>query len=137
MKNWLINHLNNLLIATIAVISPVMPLFLTIGFLIAMDFVFGIYRAHKTGEVITSRKMGNSISKILLYNIMVLSVYLMDHYILNTGLNLEKIAAGLIAIIEIKSLDETFVKVFGWSIYDKIKKAIQRGSSTTKDIIED
>jgi len=119
------------------VISPVAPLLLTIGFLIGMDFIFGIYRAHKTGEVITSRKMGNTISKIVLYNIMVLSVYLLDHYILNTGLGLEKIAASLIGIVELRSLDESFVKIYGWSIYDKINKSIQRGTSTTKDKIEE
>jgi phage-related holin len=135
MKTWIISHFNNLIIATVAILSPVVPLLLTIGFLIVIDFIFGIYRAHKTGEVITSRKMGNTISKILLYNLMVLSVYFLDHYILKTGLNLEKIAASLIGIVELKSLDESFVKLFGWSIYEKIKKAIQRGTSTTKDLI--
>ena len=135
MKTWIITHFSNLIIATVAILSPVVPLLLTIGFLIVIDFIFGMYRAHKTGEKITSRKMGNTISKILLYNLMVISVYFLDHYILKTGLNLEKIAASLIGIVELKSLDESFVKLFGWSIYDKIKKAIQRGTSTTKDII--
>ena len=137
MKTWITTNLHNLLIATIAVISPVKELLLTVGFLIAMDFIFGVYRAYKKKEVINSRKMGNTISKMLLYNIMVLSVYFLDHYILKTGLNLEKIAAGLIGVIEIKSLDENFKILFGWSIWDKLKTAIQRGSSTTKDIIED
>jgi hypothetical protein len=135
MKTWIITHFTSLIVATVAILSPVVPLLLTIGFLIVIDFIFGMYRAHKTGEKITSRKMGNTISKILLYNLMVISVYFLDHYILKTGLNLEKIAASLIGIVELKSLDESFVKLFGWSIYDKIKKAIQRGTSTTKDII--
>lgn len=137
MKTWILNNLHNLLIATLAVISPVKELLLTVGFLIMMDFMFGIYRAYRKDEVINSRKMGNTISKMFLYNMMVLSVYLLDHYILKTGLNLEKIAAGLIGVVEIKSLDENFKILFGWSIWEKLKNSIQRGSSTTKDIIDD
>lgn len=137
MRTWILTNLHNLLIAIIAVLSPVKELLLTVGFLIIMDFIFGLYRAFKKNEPISSRKMGNTISKILLYNIMVLSVYFLDHYILKSGINLEKIAAGLIGIVEIKSLDESFKTLFGWSIWDKLKKALQRGSSTTKDLLDD
>jgi len=131
------NHINSLFIATLAVFTPVLPLLLTTGFLIIADFLFGIYRAFKKGEVITSRKMGNTISKIVLYNLAILSVYFLDHYVIKSGLNLEKIAAGLIGIVEIKSLDESFKTLFGWSIWDKLKVILQRGSSTTKDLLDD
>lgn len=134
MKTWLINNLHNLILATIAVISPVKELLLVVGFLIVADFIVGLFRAYRKGEEITSRKMGNTISKILLYNIMILSVYFLDHYLLKTGLKLEKIAASLIAIVECKSLDESFKTLFGWSIFDKLKKIISRGKSTTKDL---
>lgn len=137
MKSWLLSQSNNLLLALIAVLSPVKPLLLTVGFLIAVDFIIGLFRAHKTGEEITSRKMGNTVSKMLLYNLAILSVYFLDHYILTSGLNLEKIAAGLIAVIEIKSFDESFKTIFGFSIWDKLKKIIKRGASTTKDVIEE
>ena len=137
MKQWIISHINTILISLFAVISPVMPLLLTTGFLIMADFCFGIFRAYKTGEVITSRKMGNSISKIFLYNLAILSMYLLNHYIINTELPLEKIVAGLIAITEIRSIDESFNKMFGFSFWDKVKSAIKRGTSTTKDLMED
>lgn len=137
MKTWLFNNLHNLFVAIVAVIAPVKTLLLSIGFLIVMDFIFGLYRAYKKGEKITSRKMGNTISKMLLYNLVIFSVYILDKYILGTGLGLEKIAASLIGIVEIKSLDESFQTLFGWSIWEKVKKALQRGSSTTKDLIDD
>ncbi len=137
MKTWLLNHLNSCFVAIIAVIAPVKALLLTIGFLIAVDFIFGLWRAKKCNEEITSRKMSNTVSKMILYNLAILSVYLLDKHIIQTGLSLEKIAAGLIGIIEIKSVDESFSKIFGFSLWDKIAKAIRRGSSTTKDILKD
>jgi len=137
MIKWILNHLSSLFIATIAVFTPVVPLLLTTGFLIAVDFCFGVYRAYKKGEEITSRKMGNTISKIVLYNLAILSVYFLDHNVLNTGLNLEKVVAGLIGIVEIRSVDESFKTLFGFSIWDKLKNTIQRGSSSTKDLIDE
>lgn len=137
MKTWILKHINSLFIACIAILSPVKSLLLTVGFLIIADFIFGIYRAYKNNEVITSRKMGNSISKLLLYNLAILSVYFLDTYIIGSGLHLEKICAGLISTVEIKSLDESFKTIFGFSIWDKLRKIIQRGSSTTKDILDD
>lgn len=133
----LFNHLYLLPVSIIAVLAPVKELCLTTGFLIVVDMIFGLYRAKKTGEKITSRKLGNTISKVLLYNIMILSVFLLNKYVINTGLPLEKFAAGILGIVELKSIDESWVKIYGWSLWDKIKKIISRGKSTTKDLIED
>jgi hypothetical protein len=137
MKNWILTHLNSIFISLIAVIAPIKPLFLVTGFLIMVDFIFGIYKARKLKEKITSRKMGNTISKLLLYNLAILSVFLLNKYIINTQLPLEKIVAGLIGLTEVKSLDESFKLLFGFSFYDKIIKIMKRGASTTKDLIEE
>lgn len=136
MKSWILNHLNAIFVSIVAIITPVQPLMLTVGFLIVVDFIFAIYRAYKTGEAITSRKMGNTIPKIILYNISILSLYLVNKYVINSGLPLEKIAAGLISIVEIKSCDESFKIIYGWSLWDKVKKIISRGKSTTKDLLD-
>lgn len=137
MKSWILTNLNNILLSLIAVISPIKPLFLVTGFLIMADFIFGRYRAKKLGEKITSRKMGNTISKLLLYNIAILSVYLLNHYVIMTTLPLEKIVTALIGLTELKSLDESFTLLFGFSFYDKIKKILKRGASNTKDLLDD
>ena len=133
MKTWICNHISSIFISVIAVLSPIQSLFLTVGFLVVADFLFGLYRAYKIKEVITSRKMANTISKLILYNVMILSVYLSNHYIINTGIPVEKIAAGLIGIVELKSLDESFSTIFGFGVYDKMRDALQRGVSDTKE----
>jgi hypothetical protein len=106
----------------VAILSPIKTLLLTIGFLIAADFIFGIIRAYTKKEIISSRKMSNTIGKILLYNLAIISVYFLDKYLIGSGLHLEKVAAGLIGLTEFKSLDESFKTLFGWSLWDLLKK---------------
>lgn len=137
MKTWIITHFNTLLIATIAILSPVKAMLLTIGFLIAVDFIFGIMRAFKTNQAITSRKASNTISKMVLYGLCILSVFFLDKYILETGMNVAKIAAGFISLVEIKSIFESFESMTGIKIWDKLVKIVKRGTSETKDLFDE
>lgn len=135
MKNWLISHLNYLCITLVGIFTPVIPLLLSVGVMIAADFIFGIFRAIKKNENVVSRKMWNTGAKMLLYNLSVFSVYIMDQYLLKTGMHIEKIAAIFLAIVEIKSMDESFKILFGWSLWDKVLKIVRRGESNTKDFL--
>jgi len=129
------HYLSHLLLSLLAVFAPVIPILLTIGALIMIDFVVGIYRAHKMKEVITSRKMGNTISKMLLYQLTILSLFLFETYIIGPILPLTKIGAGLIAVTELKSIDESVEKMTGVGIWKRMVKIIRRGESQTKDFI--
>ena len=128
MKQWLIN----LLLTVSAVISPVIPLMVTVGLFIAFDFIVAIYKAHKKNEGITSRKMGHSISKIILYTGAVLLTYLLEKYILIDIFPASKIVAGLIIMTETKSIDESFKTLYGFSFFEKLFGMIKRGDSKTK-----
>jgi hypothetical protein len=77
-------YLSYLFVSLFAVFAPVVPLLLTIGCLIIIDFIVGVYRAFKMKEIITSRKMGNTISKMLLYQLTILSLFVFETYITRT-----------------------------------------------------
>lgn len=128
MKQWLIN----LLLTVSAVISPVIPLMITVGLFMAFDFIVAIYRAHKKNEEITSRKLGHSISKIVLYTSAVLLTWLLEKYILIDIFPASKVVAGLIILTETKSIDENFKKLYGFSFFGKLFGLIKRGESQTK-----
>lgn len=128
MKQWLIN----LLLATWAIMTPVLPLFVTIFVLIIADFIFGLYRAWKTNEEISSRKMSHTISKILLYELAILALFLIEKFVIMEEIPLTKIVAGVIAMVELKSIDESFMKIFGFSIYNNLKDKLHRSISETK-----
>jgi hypothetical protein len=122
MKDWFIG----LLIAAAAALSPATPLFITASLLILSDFIFAIWRCHRTGVVITSRKMSNIIPKLLLYNIAILLSFLVEVYVLDKSVPLSKIAVGVIAMVEGKSIDESFKLLFGYSIYETMMKKVKR-----------
>ena len=128
-------YLSYLFVSLLAVFTPVIPLLLTIGCLIMIDFIVGVYRAFKMKEVITSRKMGNTISKMLLYQLTILSLFLFETYILQGLLPVTKIGAGMISVTELKSIDESVEKMTGIGVWKKLTKIIRRGESQTKDFI--
>jgi len=131
MKNYLIY----LLISLTAVFTPVLPLLLTVGFLIGADFFVGLYKAYKLKQEITSRKLGHTISKMLLYQVTILSLFLFETFILDSVLPITKIGAGLIAVVELKSISESVEIMTGVSIWKRIVKVVKRGNSETKDFL--
>lgn len=132
MKEWLVRNSDSVLVTLLAFLAPIKPLLLTVGFLVAVDFVFGIYKAWKTKQEITSRKMSNTITKLLLYNLVVITVWALEKNIIGSDIPITKIVAGMICLVEFKSIDETFKLLFGFSIWEKMKKSLGRGDSITK-----
>jgi hypothetical protein len=128
-------YLMSMFVAAISIFTPVVPMLLTIGVLIVIDFLVGIYRAFKMNEQITSRKMGNTISKMFLYQLTIISLFLFETYILMNILPVTKIGAALISITELKSIDESVEKMTGVGVWKKLVKIIKRGESETKDFI--
>jgi hypothetical protein len=57
---------------------------------------------------------------------------MIEKYVLQGDVPYSKIIVGVIAMVELKSIDESFKLLFGYSIYDKIKSQIKRGESQTK-----
>lgn len=128
MKTWLIH----LWIGIVAFLTPLFPMALLVSTLIGTDFVFGLYRAYKTQEQINSRKMGHTISKMFLYNMAVLSVFMLEKIIVGTDMQFTKIAVGVIAMVELKSIDESFRILYGFSIYESLVERLKRGTNENK-----
>lgn len=128
MKTWMIH----LWIGIVAFLTPLFPMALLVSTLIGTDFVFGLYRAYKTQEQINSRKMGHTISKMFLYNMAVLSVFMLEKIIVGTDMQFTKIAVGVIAMVELKSIDESFRILYGFSIYESLIERLKRGTNENK-----
>lgn len=132
MKTWLSKNLESIAISIVAFFSPIIPLMLTVGFLVAVDFIFGIWRSLKLKQEVTSRKMSHTITKILLYNVTIMSVWVLEKNIIGSDIPITKIVAGVICLTETKSIDEAFKIIFGFSIWSKMKRSLGRGESLTK-----
>ena len=101
--------------------TPAFPLMMAICFFIISDFFTGILAAKKRGEEITSKKMRPTITKGIGYMIAILVAHVFGNVFL-TGFEVLKIVAGLIAFIEIKSLDENFRTITGKSLFKQFMR---------------
>ena len=117
LKNWLFATATYLL----TIFSPIAKLMLAIGILVLADFVTGILAAKKRGDIITSKKMRPTIMKGLGYMIAIIVGFVMQHFFI-AEFEVAKIVAGLIAFIELKSLDENFKDITGKSLFTQFLK---------------
>ena len=135
--HWIMTHIKEFCIWFVAVVGsyflPLVPTMLTVGLLIAVDTIYAVFVASKLGEKITSRKMSEVLSKMLLYQLIIITIYVIERNILGQyDLFACKAAAMAITWTELKSIDESFQKMFGYSIWTKLRKSFSRGDSNTK-----
>lgn len=127
----------------LAFFAPIAGLVLTVGLLIFSDTILGMYRAHKLGEPITSRKMSRLVSKLVLYEASILLVFCVDHFLLGELVKVltsvpnfvTKLAAIGLAGIELKSINES-LQLLGINVWASIKSMLAR-TKEIKGAIED
>lgn len=126
----------------LAFILPIQPLIITVGLCIAADTIMGIWRSKKLKQAITSRKLSNVISKMVLYQSALLLFFCIEKFILadfigyfvNIPWFLTKIVACTLAFIELKSISESYTLISGYSLWSKFKEMIKRGKDLKGDI---
>ena len=125
------------LFASLAVFLPIKELMLTIGFLVSADLVVGIWKAIKTGQRIRSRRMSDTVTKLLLYQLAIMSGFLIETFIISELIPITKLIATVVAIIEFKSIVESIEAVTGKDLWSKIKTIIGRKSEDLTDAMTD
>jgi len=107
-------HLKHLLLGAIGLLSPIKYLLVLVGIWIVLDTILGIWAAKKQNIVITSRRMSAVLSKMLVYQGIVILAYVIDVTILggiialfiSVPLLITKIATLMVLINESYSIDE-------------------------------
>ena len=123
-------------LACMSIFLPIKELMLTIGFLVGADMVVGIWKALKTGQQIRSRRMSDTITKMLLYQLAIVSGFLIEKYIITDILPIAKLIGSVIAIIEFKSIVESIESVTGQNLWTKIKEVIGRKSDDIDNLMK-
>ena len=128
----------------IAFFAPIGALLIIVGFAIFADTLFGIIKAYKRKQKITSRRMSAIISKMFLYQFCVIGVFILDKYILGDIISMftshELLATKLVVLtllsIELKSINENIEAAFKINIWASLKKMVARAKEI-KDDLED
>ena len=105
----------------ISYFSPAIPLLASIGFFVFADFITGVLAARKRGEEINSKRARQTIPKGLGYMLAIMTAHVFEEHFVQ-GLEVMKIVAGLIAVIEMKSLDENIKDLTGKSLFNQFVK---------------
>ena len=128
-------YLSSILTALLLFFAPIKGIILMVALATILDTCFGLWKAKKLGEEITSKIFRNGlVPKLVSYVAAVMLIYASDVFIINaltlSVISVEFISTKLIALvllsIEVKSMDESFVKVKGYSFIDKIKAIIAK-----------
>jgi len=121
---------------------PIIPLIIIVGVAIFVDSIFGILRANKVKEPITSRKFSKIISKMVLYQSAIILAFAVEKFILGDIIGLftsipfilTKIVTTTLLFIEATSINENYLAISGVSIWKKFKTLLNRTKEFQKNI---
>lgn len=99
-----------------AILTPIKPLLISCGFLIVADMITGIVAAKKRKEEIRSAEMRRTITKMVVYQVAIISAFVLEKYMLSELLPISKIVSGVIGMVEFKSILENVSTIAGQDI---------------------
>jgi phage-related holin len=109
MKEWITKGLT----VIFAVLAPIKPLIIACGALILADMVTGIIAAKTRKEKLQSAEMRRSLSKMVVYQVAIISAFVLETYMLEGLLPVTKVVGGVIGMVEFKSILENASTIAG------------------------
>ena len=127
--------------------APIGGVLLTVGAFIILDTIAGIWKSKVKKIPITSKGLSGVISKMFLYQVTVLTTYLLDYFILGDILDrifsvdqlLTKVVAMVLIYIEAQSINENYKEAKGIDLWQQFKRLLSRTkelSNELKDVSE-
>lgn len=130
-----------IILGVITLITPIKPIMFGVLILIFSDTLTGIMASYKRNKIkfrilswaswkhITSNRLGDSITKSLVYMILIICGFVIDKTILLNDVDLwfTKFLAGAVALREIKSLIENGEDILGGGLITTIKLFLKGG----------
>jgi peptidoglycan biosynthesis protein MviN/MurJ (putative lipid II flippase) len=145
MKTSLATYFSMLLKVLFVFFAPVKGIVILVALSTIIDTCFGFWKAHKLGHEITSKKWRfGFVPKLLSYVAAVMLIYASDFFIINEltkmVVSVEFVSTKLLAIvlisIEVKSMDESFKAVKGYSYLAKITGMLKKAKDIKKELSE-
>lgn len=139
-------YLNYVLSSLILLFVPIQGLLIAVGAAIVLDTFTGVFKSVKLKGwcSIRSRVLSNIISKMALYEICIMVLYVIDKYLLNEFIQsafgfqfmFTKICAILLIFVELVSIKENIEETFNVDIWKLLKKAFLRAKELKTNIDE-
>ena len=135
-------YVKSFIFAIASFFLPIKPLLLVVGLFICCDTVLGVWAAHKRGEKITSRKLGQIIPKMILYQSSIVVGFILETYLLGEFITyfvdipnlITKLIAMVLVFVESLSINENFENITGKNLFNEFKRMITRGVKVKHEI---
>ena len=139
-------YINYIATSVLLLFVPVYGLLISVGAAIVLDTITGIFKSVKLSgwASIRSRKLSNVISKMALYEVCILLLFVMDKFVLNEFIKrafgfdfmFTKICAILLIFTELVSIKENIEESFKIDIWKLLKATFNRAKEIKSDINE-
>ena len=139
-------YINYIATSVLLLFVPVYGLLISVGAAIILDTITGIFKSVKLlgWSSIRSRKLSNVISKMALYEVCILLLFVMDKFVLNEFIKhafgfdfmFTKICAILLIFTELVSIKENIEESFKIDIWKLLKGTFNRAKEIKSDINE-
>lgn len=120
MFNRVFTYFESTFLVILSILLPIKPLILTVGLLIFLDLISGIWAAIKQKKPITSAALSRTISKLFLYNMSIIGGFFIERYLLEGMIPAAKIVASVIGMVEFKSFLENTNAIIGVDLTQEI-----------------
>lgn len=139
-------YINYIVTSVLLLFVPVYGLLISVGAAIVLDTITGIFKSVKLSGwcSIRSRKLSNVISKMALYEICILLLFVIDKFVLNEFVKhafgfdfmFTKVCAIVLIFVELVSIKENIEETFKIDIWNLLKKTFNRAKEIKSDINE-
>ena len=145
MPNTIYTYIETVIAVLIVFFAPITGMIIVVALSTIIDTAFGCWKAVRIGDKISYKKFRYGlIPKLISYVGVVMLVYASDMFILNDltrmVVSLDFLSTKVIALtllsIEVKSIDESFEKIKGWSFLKKFTGLIIKAKNIKKQIEE-
>ena len=137
-------YIQYLLASFLLLFVPIHGLLIAVGTAIVLDTFTGVFKSIKLygWKSVKSRKLSNIVSKMMLYEICILLLFVMDKFVLNEFVKhafgfefmFTKICSILLMFIELVSVKENIEEAFKIDIWKMVKGALNRAKEIRSDI---
>lgn len=126
------DYLYNGLLVLMTLLAPIKPLAIACGVLVIGDMITGMWAAYKRKEKLNSAEMRRSVSKMLIYQIAIITGFVLEKWIMQDAVPVSRIVSGVIGMVEFKSILENASIITG---QDLLKLVLEKlGSKNAKGL---
>lgn len=108
-----------------AFFSPIAGSLAFVGFLASADFITGVIKAHKAGNI-TSKRMIDKVYSSLGYFIAITIAHVVETHIVNDIVPMVKAVIAVIAVTELQSLRENIKEITGVDLLNTVTNVVKK-----------